>query len=143
MTMPKRLTTLDRPTDQALNSHRALIDTLLVLTGLTIEEALNPNTITNRPTNRLTERRSSQPASMYMDWGDPQDVCGFCYMDTAINCDRYGCMGIPGEREFVAALMAGDYDDAVEAARERDELLEADGIGTSYDWTELLEMELP
>lgn len=131
--MPKRLTTLDRPTDRALDSHSALIDTLLVLTGLTIEEAIRPKLITGQLHHpepaRHHDRQTDRPTPVF--YGDPQDVCR-CYLDTAYNCERYGCAGVPGEREYVTALLAGEYDDLAEAQAEREDLLIRCGIGPDY-----------
>lgn len=128
MTMPKRLHS--QPTSQPRED---LIDLMLALTGLTIHEAL---AIT--PRDILTSQPASKPVLPRYYWnGNPEDVCE-CYLDSSFNCQQYGCAGIPGEREYVRAIQAGEFDDFAAEQAERDELLDTLGVGGGYTFTDLV-----
>lgn len=112
--MPKRLT--DRPTNHTLTG------ALMMLTGL---EVVTRNQATNRPT--------------YYIAGNPEDACT-CQLDTWYACQMYGCAGIPGEREWVAAVEAGEFDHLADAQAEREDLLDDLGIGAGYTYEDLVWM---
>lgn len=57
---------------------------------------------------------------------DPQDAC-LCYATDAIDCQHNGCHLVEGQREWIAAIQSGCYDDAADAAFEHELTLWAAG----------------
>lgn len=66
---------------------------------------------------RKAARREATTVSGYSL--DPQDSCA-CYRTDSRDCHTGGCFAVPGQRDWVERVAAGEYDAEAEAQAERE-----------------------